>query len=230
MTGQHQPEGQQIYQDQTQVQYYNQNQQPYTNQYSNQNTPMQGDPQKYPYQQLTYSQHQNYPQQPSNGPRPKIHQQDKLWLIFIGIICGSILLAAIGGSLINNAKNPMTGKARIVNFKINYNLKPVGSLQQLDTITIYGNVSNTGSKDINLINIKLRCQGEFLTNYYASNLDLDAINPGDHILSPGETVPFYSNLGTVKDKTSSTQAWFEVYDGENYGNSWSVDVSLYYKK
>jgi hypothetical protein len=229
MTWQQQPQGQQLYLDPNQTQYNSQNQQPYPNQYSNQNIPAQGYNQQYPYQQQAYSQYQNYPQQTSYAPRPKIQQQNKLWVIFMAIVCGSILLVAIAASLANNQANPMTGKAKIQNFKVYYNLKPAGTLQTLDSITVYGNVSNTGSKDIKLNNINLRCDGDFLTNPYASNLDHDAIDPGDHILKSGETVAFHSNLGTVRDKTSSTQDWFEIYDGQNYGNSWPIDVSPYYK-
>ena len=225
-----QPQGQQQYP-------YNyqgspQYQQPVTGQYPQQGYPPQGYPQQYYPQQQPYGQpgQQQVYYPPKPGPPPP----NPLMKFLPGIICCVILfIALIGIVLVSppSTKESGPGNIRFINTKVNYYKKTVSYYSVLDTIAVTGNVTNIGKKDIKFSNIKFSCNGAFLTNAYFSTLEADVLYFDDTILSPNETVPFKSSLGTVTSTvaTDQTTSPFYVLEGNKVSVSLTINVGPFYK-
>ena len=148
-------------------------------------------------------------------------------LIFVVIII--VIIAAVGAALI---RPQTTGPAHVQSSdaKVHFIMSdPIYGISILVKITVTGNITNIGTKDIKYSNVKLKCDGSFLDKSYSSTLETDATSLGDELISPGERVPFYSDLGGTKTQVSSTKDSFEILEGIVVGSSVTVDVGPYYR-
>jgi hypothetical protein len=219
------------YNDQSAVQY----QQPGGVQYQGQGYQQQGYPQQYYPQQQPYQAYgQPVAQQAYYPPKPAPIQPNPLKKFLpVIIICGILLVALVAIGIVFNPSNATGGKGNVIfkNFKINYNKVSSGYLSYLDTISVVGNVTNTGTKDIQFSKVKFICTGAFLVHAYSSTLEYDVLVFNDTVLSPGETAAFSSQLGKVTDSVPADQmsSPFGVYEGNNLGGAFSINVGPYYK-